>query len=90
MVGLQGRFGGGRRGRLEDGGVCLAATEEELAAACAVHGTRTRRRRRLGWGVGRFGPARLSWAGSPRRRKKIENKRKGIGPKERKNGVLAR
>jgi hypothetical protein len=34
--------------------------------------------------VGWFGPARLSWAGSSRRRRKIEDKRKGIGPKRKK------
>ena len=68
----------------EDVGVDLCFLAATFAAACAVHGTRTRRRRRLGWGVGRFGPARLSWAGSPRRRRKIEDKRKGIGPKKKK------
>nr|BAD13067.1 hypothetical protein [Oryza sativa Japonica Group] len=43
-----------------------------------------------GLAMGRFGPARLSWAGSPRRRRKIEEKEKGIGPIGRKNGVSAR
>ena len=41
------------------------------------------RRGRLGWGVGWFGPARLSWAGSPRRRRKIEKKRDWAKKEER-------
>ena len=50
-----------------------------------VYNTHTwKEEERGGWAMVRIGPARLSWAGSPRRRRKIEDKRKGIGPKKKK------
>ena len=89
--GCERRFGGGGRGRHGDGSVKKRMTAADYFAAREGVGGGVRRaqhahgrRRRLRWGVGWFGPARLSWAGSPRRRRKIEDKRKGIGPKRKK------